>query len=87
MFFMALNMKVNNLKLSRDILKLEEKIKRLNVKLENKKMKFQSVMSPDRMVMLAKKHNVILKDLENIEVIKHNKIKNSPIVKNEQKNH
>ncbi len=84
---MALNMKVNNLKLSRDILKLEEKIKRLNVKLENKKMKFQSVMSPDRMVMLAKKHNVILKDLENIEVIKHNKIKNSPIVKNEQKNH
>lgn len=86
LFFTAMNFKVNNLKLRRDIIKLEEKVRYLNIKLENKKKRFHNATVPDNMIVLAKKHNIVLKSLENIEIVKPNEAEVPPLAKNDREN-
>lgn len=85
LFFIALNFKLTALKLRENIISLEEKNKYLSIKLENKKRKFQKLLSPSAIKSLAKKHNVILKDMENIEILKYQEKKILPVAKNARK--
>lgn len=85
LFLTALNIKLNNYKLRGEILKLEKKLEHLNIKVENKRLRFEKISSLDGIKALAKKHNVILKELENIEVIRRTNTQTTPIAKNVSK--